>query len=244
MSSCGLFAHAQQPAKIPRIGFLFIGTKDQPHLESFRQGLRDLGYIEGKNIVIEYRYAEGRPDALPALAAELVGLNVDVILTTILGQSCCASGNQHDSDGDLGAGDPVRAGLVKSLARPGGNLTGLSSSAGPGMREAVGATKEAVPKDQRRSDALESRSWPARKAATSRGQDGRPRPRATNPALEIKSAGDIDRAFDEVKKTHANALIITGGTDNDSKFRRDCRARRQASPAINVIRGNLSRTAD
>src|SRR6187200_3213756 len=75
-------AHTQQPKKFPRIGFLFIGSKDQPHLESFRQGLQELGYSEGKNIAIEYRYAEGNPDALPALAAELVGLNVDVILTT------------------------------------------------------------------------------------------------------------------------------------------------------------------
>src|SRR6516162_3422192 len=78
------FAEAQQPTKIPRVGFLFIGSKDQPHLDSFRQGLRDLGYVEGKNIAIEYRYADGKPDALPALAAELVGLNVDVILTTTL----------------------------------------------------------------------------------------------------------------------------------------------------------------
>ena len=62
-------ALAQQPTKIPRIGFLFFGSNDQPHLESFRQGLRDLGYVEGKNIAIEYRYAEGKPDALPALAA-------------------------------------------------------------------------------------------------------------------------------------------------------------------------------
>src|SRR5690349_22173790 len=75
---------AQQHVRIPRIGFLFMGSKDQPHLDSFRQGLRDLGYVEGKNIVVEYRYAEGKPDALPALAAELVGLNVEVILTTTL----------------------------------------------------------------------------------------------------------------------------------------------------------------
>jgi hypothetical protein len=71
----GYLAEAQQPKKLPRIGFLFIGSKDQPHLESFRQGLRDLGYVEGKNIAIEYRYAEDKPDAPPVLAAELVGLS-------------------------------------------------------------------------------------------------------------------------------------------------------------------------
>jgi putative tryptophan/tyrosine transport system substrate-binding protein len=77
-------AKAQQTKKLPRVGFLFIGSKDQPHLHSFRQGLRDLGYVEGKNIAIEYRYAEGKPDALPVLAAEIVALNLDVILTTTL----------------------------------------------------------------------------------------------------------------------------------------------------------------
>jgi putative tryptophan/tyrosine transport system substrate-binding protein len=73
---------AQHPAKIPRLGFLFFGSRDQPHLESFRRGLRDLGYVDGKNISVEYRYAEGKSDALPALAAELVALDLDVILTT------------------------------------------------------------------------------------------------------------------------------------------------------------------
>src|SRR5512139_3027167 len=112
---------AQQPKKVPRIGFLFIGSKDQPHLESFRQGLRDLGYVEGKNISIEYRYAEGTPDALPLLAAELVKLNVDVILTTTLRASRAAA--QVTSTIPIvgvGIGDPISAGLVKSLARPSG----------------------------------------------------------------------------------------------------------------------------
>ena len=78
----GVMAQAQRQIKQPRIGFLFIGSKDQPHLEKFREGMRDLGYVEGKNILIEYRYAEGNADGLPALAAELVALNLDVILST------------------------------------------------------------------------------------------------------------------------------------------------------------------
>src|SRR5262249_8059421 len=111
----GLSAEAQQPTKIPRIGFLFIGSKDQPHLDSFRQGLRDLGYVEGKNIAIEYRYAEGKPDALPALAAELVGLNVDVILTTTVR----ASGVVFQTPTTIqmvgeGFGDLVEEGLLKA----------------------------------------------------------------------------------------------------------------------------------
>src|SRR5215475_1872133 len=75
-------AQAQQVAKIPRVGILFIGGRDQPHLEAFKQGLRERGYTEGKNIVLDYRYAEGKVDRLPALAADLVRLKVDLIVVT------------------------------------------------------------------------------------------------------------------------------------------------------------------
>ena len=126
-------ANAQQQVKISRIGFLFIGSKDQPHLDSFRQGLRDLGYIEGKNISIGYRYAEGKPDALPALATELVGLNIDLVLTTTLRASrVMLQTTSTIPIVGVVLGDFVDAGLVKTLARPGGNLTGLSNNAGPG----------------------------------------------------------------------------------------------------------------
>jgi ABC-type uncharacterized transport system substrate-binding protein len=210
---CLSLADAQQPARIPRIGFLFMGSKDQPHLESFRQGLRDLGYFEGKNIAIEYRYAEGKPDALPALAAELVGMNVDVILTTIPQASrAVLQVTSTISIVVVGAGDPVRDGLVKSLARPGGNLTGLSSSAGPGIvGKQLELLKEAVPKisvvamlwnpeaGQFAGVAIEE----AKTAAKALGLQIRP--------YEINSTEDIDRAFDDLKKPRANALLIPGG---------------------------------
>jgi putative ABC transport system substrate-binding protein len=210
---CGAMAHAQQPAKIPRIGFLFIGSKDQPHLESFRQGLRNLGYIEGKNILIEYRYADGKPDALPALAAELVGLNVDVILTTVPQASrAVLQATSTISIVVVGAGDPVLDGLVKSLARPGGNLTGLSSNAGPGMvGKQLELLNESVPKIS-----VVAMLWnpeagrlagvaidEAKTAAKALGLQIRP--------YEIKVAGDIDRVFDDLKKTRADALLIPGG---------------------------------
>ena len=210
---CGAVATAQMPAKIPRIGFLFMGSKDQPHLDSFHQGLRDLGYVEGKNIAIEYRYAEGKPDALPKLAAELVGLNVDVILTTIVRASrVLLQTTSTIPIVGVGLGDFVDAGLVKSLARPGGNLTGLSNSAGPGMRgKQLELLKEAVPRisvvamlwnidaGPLASVALEE----AKTVAKALGIQIRP--------YEIKSAGDIERAFDDVKKLRINALLITGG---------------------------------
>jgi putative tryptophan/tyrosine transport system substrate-binding protein len=124
-------AEAQQAGKVPRIGFLVAASASdsafERWIEAFRQGLRDLGYVEGRNIVIEYRYADERYERLPALAAELVRLKVDVIVS-------------HGTPGPLAAkqatsaipivtttaGDPVAAGLVASLARPGGNVTGLS----------------------------------------------------------------------------------------------------------------------
>src|SRR5512143_943664 len=139
---------AQQPKKIPRIGFLFIGSKDQPHLESFRQGLRELGYVEGKNIGIEYRYADGKNEALPALAAELVNLKLDVILTTVPQSSrAVLQVTKIIPVVSVGGGDPVIEGLAKSLAQPGGNLTGLSSSADPGMMgKRLELLKEGVPK--------------------------------------------------------------------------------------------------
>jgi putative ABC transport system substrate-binding protein len=205
-------AEAQHPVKIPRIGFLFIGSKDQPHLESFRQGLRDLGYFEGKNIAIEYRYAEGKLDALPVLAAELVGLNVDVILTTTLQ----ASRVVLQATGTIpivavGSGDPVRDGLVKSLARPGGNLTGLSSSAGPGMiGKRLELLKEAVP---RISVVATPWSPEAGQIAGVELEEAKTTARALGIQIrpyEIKSAGDIDRAFDALKKLRANALLIPG----------------------------------
>ena len=82
LAGYGAIAEAQQPKKVPRIGILFIGGRNQPHLEAFKQGLRERGYTEGKNIALEYRYAEGNEDRLPELAGELVHLKVDVIVVT------------------------------------------------------------------------------------------------------------------------------------------------------------------
>ena len=124
---------AQQPTKQPRIGFLFIGSKDQPHMEKVRQGMRDLGYVEGKNILIEYRYTEGNADTLPRLATELVGLNLDVILYTTPAANRALLHATSTIPIVSVAGNPLGSGPVKNLARPGGNLTDLTATAGPGM---------------------------------------------------------------------------------------------------------------
>jgi putative ABC transport system substrate-binding protein len=123
-------AQAQQPAKNPRIGFLVAVSPSAfaARAETFRLGLRDLGYVEGKNIVIESRYAEGKLDRLPALAADLVRLKVDIIVTA--GSQATRAAGEATSTIPIvmtNDPDPVGSGLVASLARPGGNVTGLST---------------------------------------------------------------------------------------------------------------------
>jgi putative ABC transport system substrate-binding protein len=124
-----LAAEGQQTAKVPRIGFLSLNLAPNPHLkEAFRQGLRDLGYVEGHNVVIEYRDAEGKLERLPALAAELIALQVDVILAGGTPQALAAKQASRTLPIVFAAAaNPVTDGLVTSLARPGGNVTGLAS---------------------------------------------------------------------------------------------------------------------
>jgi putative ABC transport system substrate-binding protein len=125
-------AQAQQPTKIPRIAFLIASSlsAQSARIEAFRQGLRELGYVEGKNIVIEYPSAEEKPDHLPALVAELVRLKVDVIVTA--GATSTRAAKEATSTIPIvmtNDGDPVASGFIASLARPGGNITGLSTLA-------------------------------------------------------------------------------------------------------------------
>ena len=127
-----VLAEAQQPAKVPRIGYLagITAEAQSARIEAFRQGLRELGYVEGKNIVIESRYAEGKSDRLPTLAAELVRLKVDVILSA--GSPDTRAAKEATSTIPIvmaAAGDPVASGFVTSLARPSGNITGLTNIA-------------------------------------------------------------------------------------------------------------------
>ena len=124
-----LAADAQQGGKMPRIGVLQFGTHPDPYSEAFAQGLRDLGYVPGKNIILEYRWAEGRFDRLPDLAAELVGLKVDIIVT--VGTQTTDAAKQATGTIPIvmtAASDPVGSGFVASRARPAGNITGFPSS--------------------------------------------------------------------------------------------------------------------
>ena len=126
----GAVAQAQQPGKVPRIGYLTASSLsvNSARIEAFRQGLRELGYIEGKNIVIEWRSSEGKADRLPALAAELVRLKVDIIVTS--GPVATRAAKEATTTIPIVMAqdpDPVSNGFVASLARPGGNITGLAT---------------------------------------------------------------------------------------------------------------------
>jgi putative ABC transport system substrate-binding protein len=128
--ACCSFAHAQQPAKIPRVGYV-SGTGDHKtpglQVETFRQGLRDLGYVEGKNILIEHRYTEGNQDRAPRLVAELIQLNVDVLVATT--SPAIRTAKQATKTIPIvmvTTSDPIATGLIDSLARPGGNITGIT----------------------------------------------------------------------------------------------------------------------
>ncbi len=142
-------ADAQQAGKIPRIGWLTGPSlaANSARIEAFRQGLRELGYVEGKNIVIEWRSAEGKLDRLPALAAELVRLKVDIIVSGGLGPTRAAKEATITIPIVMtNDGDPVGTGIVASLARPGGNITGLSTLAPELSGKRLELLKEIVPK--------------------------------------------------------------------------------------------------
>src|SRR5262245_58320760 len=139
-------AYAQQPSKVPRIGFLTSAAED-PGTEAFRQGLRELGYVERKNVLIEYRYSEEASQPLSKLAEELVHLDVDVIVTTATEPSLAAQRATRTIPVVMGGGgDPVAAGLVANLARPGGNITGVTTISVDLSGKRLELLKEVTPK--------------------------------------------------------------------------------------------------
>src|SRR5437868_3338011 len=147
LGAAPLAADAQQAAKVARIGYLSPNLAASPHLRAaFLQGLRDFGYVEGRNVVIEYRDAEGKFERLPALAAELVALKVDVIVAS--GTLTALAAKHATSSIPIvfpTVGDPVTDGLVISLARPGGNVTGLSNLSPELVGKCLELLKEAIP---------------------------------------------------------------------------------------------------
>jgi putative ABC transport system substrate-binding protein len=208
-----LAGEAQQAAKIPRIGYLSSTLAASPHLkEAFRQGLRDLGYVEGRHLVIEYRDAEGKVERFPALAAELVALKVDVIFVGGGTRAALAAMQATRTVPIVFAGvpDPVAIGLVTSLARPGGNVTGLSGFASELVGKCLEQLKRAVPGVSRVAVLWPPGALPERtekdylKAAdvAARALEVRPQ------FVEARGPEDFDRAFSDMTRARAGGLTV------------------------------------
>ena len=209
-------ANAQQAGKIPRIGFLATSLTN-PNYEAFRQGLREVGYVEGQNIVIERRYSEGRAERLPDLATELVRLKVDLIVIDTCGAPLNAASQATNTIPIVVADcndDLVATGLISSLARPGGNITGLSELTPELGAKRLELLKEAVPRVKRvavlwnptyskrfsGSFRFWSSDWvEVRAAAQALG--------ITLQSVEIRGPEDFDAAFSAMTRERAEALI-------------------------------------
>jgi len=203
---------AQQLRRVPRIGFLSSRSPDaeKSRLAAFQQGLQKLGYSAGKNILIEQRYAAGKFDRLPDLAAELVGLKVDVLVTTGTPAAHAAKNATSTIPIVIGnAGDPVGTGLVASLARPGGNVTGLSVLNTELSGKRLELLKEVVPTASRVAVLLNPANS-INPLQLKEIQSAAPALGVTLHSLEVKGTDDIDRAFTAMKKERTGALIVLG----------------------------------
>ena len=202
---------AQQPRKIPLIGFLVSANRSgSAHLtEAFIQGLRELGYVEGQNIVIEYRWANGNFERLPDLAAELVSLKVAVIVATVTQASLAAKNATATIPIVMVAvGSPVEARLVASLARPGANITGTSTMADEVVGKQLGLLKETLPKISRVA-ALWNPANPVFQASQLRQAESAAKALpVTLQKLEARDPAEIEHAFTTISKEGTKALIV------------------------------------
>jgi putative tryptophan/tyrosine transport system substrate-binding protein len=207
------FAQAQQAGKVPQIGYLIPSgdpSTPRPPVEAFRQGLRELGYIEGKNILVDYRYGEGKQDRIPRLAAELVQLKVDVLVVTSLPAIRAAmQATKTIPIVMVTTVDPVATGLVVSLARPGGNITGLTRLTRELSGKRLELLKEVVPRISR-AGVL----WDAGRIGALKEYEAA----AHALKIQLNSLGvrgpnpDLDGAFRDAAKGHVTALITVTGT--------------------------------
>ena len=201
-------SEAQQTAKIPRIGYLAARSVPEPRDEAFRSGLRDLGYVEGKNISVEYRYAQGKIDLISEFVAEMIKLNVDVIVAT----GTPAAERAKEAAGTIPiviaiGDDPVEMGLVASLAHPSGNITGITTLATELRGKMLELLKETVPKLSRVAvlwSAIEQRFvLNFRELEVDARSLG-----LSLQSLEVRSPDELDKAFAVATKQRAQALIM------------------------------------
>jgi putative tryptophan/tyrosine transport system substrate-binding protein len=202
-----LAAGAPGPGKVARIGILWP-LAEHPYLDAFRHGLRELGYVEGQNLALEYRNAQGREDVLPGLAADLVRLPVDVILTWGTPPARAAQQATRAIPIVIGAiGDPVRAGLVASLARPGGNVTGLTSNAVELEEKRLELLKALVPQASQVA-VLWNPANPFSALALEQAQGVAPAVGITLHPHGVQSAADLDAAVTRMSRERPDALLV------------------------------------
>jgi putative ABC transport system substrate-binding protein len=203
-------AEAQQPTRIPRIGHLIATSPSASpgRIEAFRQGLRELGYIEGKNIIIEWRYAEGKLDRLPELAAELVRLNVDVIVTAGPPDTRAAKQATRTIPTVMTQdADPVGSGFVASLARPGGNITGLSTLAPELSGKRLELLKEIVPKLSRVA-VFGTSTFPGNAQALKETERAAGALAVQLQYLDLRGSKDFETAFRGAAKGRADGVLM------------------------------------
>ncbi|MBI1964608.1 MAG: ABC transporter substrate-binding protein, partial [Candidatus Rokubacteria bacterium] len=205
-----LSADAQQAAKVPRIGFLGNSTAalEANLVGPFREGLRDLGYVEGQSILIEYRWAEGKYERFPALIAELVALKVDVIVTA--GTPAALGVRKATTSVPLvmvAVGDPVGTGLVASLARPGGNSTGLTSIAAELEGKRLELLREVVPKISHIA-VLWNPTSPFSVVAEKEVQAAAQVLRIRVQSLPVRAAEEFGHAFAAIIRERPGALLV------------------------------------
>ena len=209
---CFPAAALQSAGKVPRIGFLISDSASDPRnqvlLDALRQGLRDLGYVEGKTINIEYRYAEGRFERLPELVGELVRLKVDILFGTDNRAARAAKKSSTTIPIIItSGGDPVRSGLVASLARPGGNVTGLTTTSSHLIGKRLELLKEVVPKVSRFAFLMPADSAGLR-AMYNEAQGTAKALGVTFQLLEVKApTPDIEGAFRFMVKERIGGLV-------------------------------------
>jgi len=205
---------AQQPKKIPRIGVLFSGTRSAnlTDIDAFRDGLRDLGYLEGKNILLEYRYAEGEFSRVPNLASELVQLKVDVIVTGGTRSTTAAKRATSTIPIVVGeAGDLVEAGLVASLARPGGNVTGSTRISTDLSGKRIELLKEAGSKVSRVAVLLSSATAVLDRVEVKETEAAARHLGVRVQTVDVGDPKEFQGAYAAMVKEHADAVIILQG---------------------------------
>jgi ABC-type uncharacterized transport system substrate-binding protein len=199
-------AHGQSPKINPRIGILRTGSAPDPLIDAFQQGLRELGYVEGKNIILEFRWAEGNNDRLPNLAADLVRLKVDVIVAA--GPGPILAAKQATSTIPIvmpAVVNPVGSGLVESLARPGGNLTGFASQADELPGKWMELLMEVLPRISRVAALVD----PTNDIGQLKSAEEAARLLKLNlQVLKVGGLGDFASAFEAARKHRADAMIL------------------------------------